>query len=197
MGDACLVHDRVVCVGGGMLWSRHDRLVDDGVYDLTVPRHELFAAKVTDSTLVVAGDVAVLLKGDNFVKSGRIAALLCHGTLALCFDGSRIVHVGTDGLRTCDLNGDCVEFHGTYVVNRFCCASIDGSRIAAAGRDEIVALDAAGRKLASKRLPHEIHALHVRGSKVAVACGLNVLILTLDTLDTVEQVAIAGTGVGR
>ena len=54
--------------------------------------------------------------------------------LALGFDGTRIVHVGTDGLRTCDLNGDSVEFHGTYVVNRFCCASIDGGRIVAAGR---------------------------------------------------------------
>ena len=107
------------------------------------------------------------------------------------------MHVGTDGLRTCDLNGDNVEFHGTYVVNRFCCASIDGNRIVAAGRDELVALDAAGRKLASKRLPHEIHALHLRGSKVAVAYGLDVLILTLDTLDTVEQVALPDTGVGR
>jgi hypothetical protein len=190
VSDACLVHERVVCVGGGMLWSRHDRLVDDGEYNLTVPRHELFAAKLSDATLVIAGEVAALLQGDNFVKSGRIASILSHGTLALGFDGTRIVHVGTDGLRTCDLNGDCVEFHGTYVVNRFCCASIDGNRIAAAGRDELVALDAAGRKLASKRLPHEIHAVHLRGSKVAVACGLDVLILTLDTLDTVEQVAL-------
>ena len=69
VGDACLVHDRVVCVGGGMLWSRHDRLVDDVVYDLTVPRHELFATKLKDATLVVAGDVAVLLKGAKVVKS--------------------------------------------------------------------------------------------------------------------------------
>ena len=190
VSDACLVHDRVVCVGGGMLWSRHDRLVDDVVYDLTVPRHELFATKLKDATLVVAGDVAVLLKGDNFVKSGRIAA---------CFPTARS-RSGSMALASCTwaptasapvtVKGDNVEFHGTYVVNRFCCASIDGNRIAAAGRDELVALDASGRKLASKRLPHEVHALHVRGSKVAVACGLDVLILTLDTLDTVEQVAL-------
>ena len=192
VGDACLVHDRVVCVGGGMLWSRHDRLVDDGVYDLTVPRHELFAAKVSNATLVVAGDVAVFLKDAGKVIKSDLSDLLCHGTLAIGFgsEGSRIVHVGTDGLRTCALDGCDVAFHGTYVVNRFCCASIDGGRIVAAGRDELVALDAAGRKLASKRLPHEIHALHLRGSKVAVACGLDVLILTLDTLDTVEQVAL-------
>ena len=190
VGDACLVHERVVCVGGGMLWSRHDRLVDDGVYDLAVPKHELFATKLKDATLVVAGDVAVLLRGDNFVKSGRIASILSHGTLALGFDGSRIVHVGTNGLRTCDVNGDCVEFHGTYVVNRFCCASIDGSRVVAAGRDELVALDASGKKLASRRLPDEVSAIHVKGARVAVAYGLDVVILTLDTLDTVEQVAL-------
>ena len=134
VGDACLVHERVVCVGGGMLWSCYERLVDDMVYDLTVPRHELFAAKVLDATLVVAGDVAVLLKGDNFIKSGRIVrfALSRHARLRSASMEVRIVHVGTDGLRTCDVNGDNVEFHGTYVVNRFCCASIDGNRIVAA-----------------------------------------------------------------
>ena len=190
VGDACLVHDRAVCVGGGSLWSTHERFVDDITYDITVPKHELFAAKLTDSTLVVAGDVAALLKGDNFVKSGRIASILAHGTLALGFDGSRIVHVGADGLRTCDSNGDDVEFHGTYVVNRFCCASIDGTRIAAAGRDELVAIDASGKKLASRRLPDEVSAIHVKGARVAVAYGLDVGVLALDTLDTVEQVAL-------
>ena len=190
VGDACLVHDRVVCVGGGMLWSCYERLVDDGVYDLTVPKHELFATRLKDATLVVAGDVAVLLKGDNFVKSGRIASILSHGTLALGFDGSRIVHVSSNGLRACDSNGDNVAFHGTYVVNRFCCASIDGTRIAAAGRDELVSIDASGKKLASRRLPDEVSAIHVKGARVAVAYGLDVSILTLDTLDTVEQVAL-------
>jgi hypothetical protein len=190
VGDACLVHDRVVCVGGGSLWSTHERLVDDVVYDLTVPRHELFAAKVSNATLVVAGDVAVFLKDAGKVIKSDLSDLLCHGTLALGFDGNRIVHVGTDGLRTCDLNGDCVEFHGTYVVNRFCCASIDGGRIVAAGRDELVSVDASGRKLASKRLPHEIHAVHVKNTRVAVAYGLNVGVLALDTLDTTEQVAL-------
>ena len=116
--------------------------------------------------------------------------MLSHGTLALGFDGSRIVHVGADGLRTCDLNGDCVEFHGTYVVNRFCCASIDGNHVVAAGRDELVALDASGKKLASRTLPDEVSAIHVKGARVAVAYGLDVVILTLDTLDTVEQVAL-------
>ena len=187
VGDACLVHDRVVCVGGGMLWSHYERFVDDIAYDLTVPRHELFATKLKDATLVVAGEVAVLLKGDNFVKSAGSPRCFPTARSRSASMGSRIVHVGTDGLRTCDSNGDNVEFHGTYVVNRFCCASIDGSRISGRGPRRTRSPRLLGPE-SSRRKGYlmKIHAVHVRGSRVAVACGLDVLILTLDTLDTME-----------
>ena len=104
---------------------------------------ELFAACCAQpAPPLVAGDEGRLDRRDHLVEGDHLLRL---GSEAARLDGTRIVHVGTDGLHLWDPKGDNVEFHGTYVVNRFCCASIDGSRIVAAGRDELVGLDASGR----------------------------------------------------
>ena len=194
VSDACVISDRVVCVGGGSLWSTAEaRLVDDAAYDVSVPRATLFAVALSETTLVVAGHDAVLLKGDAALKAPKLAkALALHGTLALGFHEKRIVHVGPNGLRTCNEQGDDVAFHGTFVVNRFCRAAVDNGRVVAAGRDEIVAIDATGRKLAFARLPGEVSAMHLRGARVAVAYGSKAALFALDALGApVDEVSLS------
>jgi len=192
--DACVMNDRVVCVGGGSLWSTAEaRLVDDAHIDVSVPRATLFAVALSEATLVVAGHEAVLLKGDAALKAPKLAkAVARHGTLALGFHEKRIVHVGPNGLRTCNEQGDDVAFHGTFVVNRFCRAAVDIGRVVAAGRDELVAIDATGRKLAAARLPQEISAMHLRGASVAVAYGTKAARFDINSLGApVDEVSLS------